>query len=91
MIADTGPALVDAVGVEAGDRVLDVAAGSGNASVPAARAGGRVVASDLTPELFDAGRALAAEAGVEIAFEQGTPRRCPTTTRRTTSSSRAWA
>ena len=71
VIADTGPALVDAVGVQAGDRVLDVAAGSGNASVPAAQAGGRVVANDLTPELFDAGRASAAAAGVEIAFEQG--------------------
>jgi SAM-dependent methyltransferase len=71
VIAETGPALVGAVGVEAGDRVLDVAAGSGNASVPAAQAGGRVVASDLTPELFAAGRESAAEAGVEIAFEQG--------------------
>ena len=71
VIADTGPALVEAVGVEAGQRVLDVAAGSGNASVPAALAGCRVVASDLTPELFDAGRASAAAAGVEIAFEQG--------------------
>ena len=71
VIADTGPALVDAVGVEPGDRVLDVAAGSGNASVPAARAGATVVASDLTPELFDAGRASAVAAGVEISFEQG--------------------
>ncbi len=71
VIADTGPALIDAVGVAAGDRVLDIAAGSGNASVPAAQRGGRVVASDLTPELFDAGRAAAAEAGVDIAFEQG--------------------
>jgi SAM-dependent methyltransferase len=71
VIAETGPALVGAVGVEAGDRVLDVAAGSGNASVPAAQAGGRVVASDLTPELFAAGRESAAAAGVEIAFEQG--------------------
>ena len=71
MIAGTGAVVVDAVGVSTGDRVLDIAAGSGNASVPAALAGGQVVASDLTPELFDAGRAAAAEAGVEIAFEQG--------------------
>ena len=46
--------------------VLDVAAGSGNAAIPAALAGARVIASDLTPELFDAGRRRAAEAGVEI-------------------------
>jgi SAM-dependent methyltransferase len=39
--------------------------------VPAAQRGARVVASDLTPELFDAGRAAAAQAGVDIAFEQG--------------------
>ncbi len=71
VIAGTGASLVEAVGVEPGDRVLDIAAGSGNAALPAARAGGRVVASDLTPELFDAGRAAAAEAGVEISWEQG--------------------
>ena len=35
---------------------LDVAAGSGNAAVPAALTGAEVVASDLTPELFAAGR-----------------------------------
>jgi ubiquinone/menaquinone biosynthesis C-methylase UbiE len=43
-----------------------VAAGSGNAAIPAAVAGGIVTASDLTPELFDAGRAIAAERGVEL-------------------------
>ena len=32
--------------------VLDVAAGTGNASIPAAKAGANVTASDLTPELF---------------------------------------
>jgi SAM-dependent methyltransferase len=46
--------------------VLDVAAGSGNASIPAARLGARVTASDLTPELFDAGRARAQAEGVEL-------------------------
>ena len=35
---------------------IDIAAGTGNAAVPAARAGARVVASDLTPELLEAGR-----------------------------------
>lgn len=39
-----------------GQRVLDVAAGSGNAAIPAARAGADVVASDLTPELLGAGK-----------------------------------
>jgi len=71
VITGTGVTLVEATGVQPGDRVLDIAAGSGNAALPAARAGGQVVASDLTPELFDAGRAAAAEAGVEITWEQG--------------------
>ena len=38
------------------NNVLDVAAGSGNAAIPAAMMGAKVVASDLTPELFEAGR-----------------------------------
>ncbi len=61
-----GPRLVDASGIEPGMRVLDVAAGTGNASIPAAQRGAAVVASDLTPELFEAGRARAEAAGVEL-------------------------
>jgi 2-polyprenyl-3-methyl-5-hydroxy-6-metoxy-1,4-benzoquinol methylase len=44
-----GPTLVDACGIEPGMRVLDVAAGTGNAALPAAARGASVVASDLTP------------------------------------------
>lgn len=71
VIGSLGPALVAATGIGPGDRVLDVAAGSGNVAVPAAAAGAQVVASDLTPELFDAGRRLAAEAGVEVEWAEG--------------------
>ncbi len=66
LIPALGPELVRACGIRAGDRVLDVAAGSGNAAIPAAAGGGTVTASDLTPELFDAGRRIAAERGVEL-------------------------
>ena len=66
LIPELGPELVRAAGVGKGDRVLDVAAGAGNAAIPAAVAGGIVTASDLTPEMFDAGRAHAAAAGVEL-------------------------
>ena len=66
LIPALGPELVRACGVRAGDRVLDVAAGSGNAAIPAAAAGATVTAIDLTPELFDAGRRIAAERGVEL-------------------------
>ena len=61
-----GRRLVDAADVQPGQRVLDIAAGTGNASIPAARRGANVVASDLTPELFEAGRARAEAAGVEL-------------------------
>ena len=52
-----GERIVAALRPEAGERVLDIAAGSGNAAVHAARAGAHVVASDLTPELLETGRA----------------------------------
>ncbi|MEH0841090.1 class I SAM-dependent methyltransferase [Micromonospora sp. CPCC 205711] len=70
VIAELGPILVEACGVRPGDRVLDVAAGSGNAAIPAALAGARVTASDLTPELLEVGRRLAAEQGAELAWQQ---------------------
>ena len=66
MIPALGPELVRACAVRPGDRVLDVAAGSGNAAIPAAAAGAVVTAGDLTPELFDAGRRIAAERGVTL-------------------------
>ncbi|MFD7023585.1 class I SAM-dependent methyltransferase [Promicromonospora sukumoe] len=70
VIPELGPALVEAAGVEPGDRVLDVGAGSGNAAIPAALAGARVVASDLTPELFDAGRIAAAASGADLTWAE---------------------
>ncbi|ORB63146.1 class I SAM-dependent methyltransferase [Mycolicibacterium tusciae] len=66
LIPALGVELVRASGVKQGDHVLDVAAGSGNAAIPAAEAGAIVTASDLTPELFDAGRAIATRRGVEL-------------------------
>ncbi len=71
VIAELGPVLVEAAGVRAGTRVLDVAAGTGNVAIPAARAGAEVVASDLTPELLEIGRRHAAEAGVDVLWETG--------------------
>src|SRR5262245_43093640 len=55
-----GQLLVDACGVAPGQRVLDVAAGTGNVALRAAQADANVVASDLTPEHFEAGRHVAA-------------------------------
>ncbi|HKS01769.1 MAG TPA: class I SAM-dependent methyltransferase [Arthrobacter sp.] len=66
LLADLGAILVQACNIKPRQRVLDVATGAGNAAVPAAMMGARVIASDLTPELFDAGRRQAAERGVEL-------------------------
>ena len=63
-----GPVLVHACAIRAGQRVLDVAAGSGNVAIAAAAAGADVVASDLTPENFVAGRREARARGVELAW-----------------------
>lgn len=69
VIPALGPVLVDACSIRAGDSVLDVAAGSGNAAIPAALAGARVTATDLTPELLEAGRAPAAAAGADVTWQ----------------------
>ena len=65
-----GPRLVEACGIGPGMRVLDVAAGTGNASIPAAKTGADVTASDLTPELLEAGRARAQAEGVELEWTE---------------------
>jgi SAM-dependent methyltransferase len=70
-ILDVGRRIVQRAGVGAGDDVLDVACGTGNAAIPAAQAGGRVVGVDLTPELFEAARARADAAGVEVEWLEG--------------------
>jgi SAM-dependent methyltransferase len=70
-IADVGERLVARVGAGPGTDVLDVACGTGNAALPAARAGARVTGVDLAPPLLEAGRRKAAEAGVEIEWVEG--------------------
>ena len=64
LIAELGPVAVEAADIAAGRRVLDAAAGSGNATLPAAAAGATVVACDLTPELLAAGRREADRRGL---------------------------
>lgn len=79
LIAGMGTDLVTAAGVRAGQRVLDVAAGTGNASLPAARAGAKVTALDETPELLAEGRREAGDLPIdwvegdatELPFEDG--------------------
>jgi SAM-dependent methyltransferase len=76
-IVGTGEVLVAACAIGPGQRVLDVAAGAGNVALPAARAGARVVASDITPELLAAGRARAAAEGLELDWVEADAQRLP--------------
>src|SRR6476619_1084035 len=77
VVSELGPTIVDAAGITPGTRVLDVAAGSGNASLPAAAAGGQVVASDLTPELLEIGRHRAAGQGLDIEWVEADAEHLP--------------
>jgi SAM-dependent methyltransferase len=72
-----GPRLVEACGIGPNMSVLDVAAGTGNASIPAAQAGAEVTASDLTPELFEAGRRRAEAAGVALEWVEADAEHLP--------------
>jgi ubiquinone/menaquinone biosynthesis C-methylase UbiE len=65
-IWEAGGIAAEAARCGPGDRVLDIAAGSGNAAIQAAQRGADVVASDLTPELFAPGRRRAEAAGVTL-------------------------
>ena len=77
VVAPLGPVLVEAAGVGPGQRVLDIAAGTGNASFPAAATGATVVASDLCPELLEHGRRVAAERGVELEWREANAEALP--------------
>jgi ubiquinone/menaquinone biosynthesis C-methylase UbiE len=71
LIRDVGERVVARAGVAPGMRVLDVACGTGNAAIPAARAGADVTGLDLVTGLLDGGRRKAAEAGVEVEWVEG--------------------
>jgi ubiquinone/menaquinone biosynthesis C-methylase UbiE len=77
VMAPLGPVLVAATGIGPGDRVLDVAAGSGNISIPAAKTGANVVSSDLTPELLARSRTRAAAHGVKLQWRKANAESLP--------------
>ena len=72
-----GPRLVQACGIGPDMTVLDVGAGTGNAAIPAAKAGAQVTASDLTPELLDAGRRRAEGEGLELEWVEADAENLP--------------
>jgi SAM-dependent methyltransferase len=67
-VAEHAVALAD---VQAGERVLDLATGTGNAALLAAGRGAGATGIDASPRLIDVARARAAAAGLEVAFAVG--------------------
>ena len=70
-ILEVGEVCVERAGVEPGMEVLDVACGTGNATIPAARAGARVTGIDFSDALLAVARVRAADAMVEVNWVEG--------------------
>jgi SAM-dependent methyltransferase len=65
-----GEELCEALDLRAGQKVLDVAAGNGNATLAAARRWCEVVSTDYVPSLLERGRARAAAEGLSVQFKE---------------------
>jgi SAM-dependent methyltransferase len=77
-----GESLCEALDLRAGERVLDVAAGNGNATLAAARRWCDVVSTDYVPSLLERGRARASAEGLPVQFEQADAENLPYTDHR---------
>jgi ubiquinone/menaquinone biosynthesis C-methylase UbiE len=76
-VRDVGELLVERSGVEAGMEVLDVGTGTGNAALPAAKAGARVTGLDDAPELLAIARERGADEMIELDWVEGEPESLP--------------
>ena len=76
-ISKSGELVVERAGVEPGMDLLDVACGTGNATIPAAKAGARVTGLDFAPRLLEIARERCADAMVEIDFVEGDAQEMP--------------
>ena len=64
-----GESLAEAADIRAGQRVIDIAAGNGNATLAAAHRFAKVTSTDYVPELLEKGRARAAAEGIQVEFQ----------------------
>ena len=76
-IESAATGLIEGLGIADGQDLLDVACGTGNASIPAAKAGANVTGLDLTPKLLEIAERRSADAGVEISFVEGDAENLP--------------
>jgi ubiquinone/menaquinone biosynthesis C-methylase UbiE len=65
------------LGIQHGTRVLDVACGTGNLTLPAARAGARVTGVDIATNLLEQGRKRAAAENLDVVFDEGDAEQLP--------------
>ena len=70
-----GELLCEAIDLRSTERVLDVAAGNGNATLAAARRFASVTSTDYVPALLERGRGRAIAEGLDVAFETADARR----------------
>ena len=70
-LADEAEKFINDLGLKPGMKVLDVACGTGNLSLPAARLGAAVTGVDIAPNLLEQARAKAAAEGLDIKFDEG--------------------
>ena len=71
-IIETGAEeFIERLALKPGDKVLDVACGSGNLTIPAARTGADVTGLDIAPNLLDQARKRAATEGLTIKLDEG--------------------
>src|SRR3954468_16022868 len=67
--AKEGESFVARLGLKPGQRVLDVACGTGNTAIPAARTGANVIGVDIATNLLDQARQRAAEENLSAKFQ----------------------
>ena len=76
-ISQAAELVIERSGLEPGMDLLDVACGTGNATIPAARAGARATGLDFSPELLEIARERGSDAMVEVEWVEGDAQELP--------------
>ena len=69
--------LIDRLNIQKGERVLDIACGTGNLAIPAARLGAEVTGIDIAPNLIEQARTRAAAENLQCQFDEGDAEQMP--------------